>query len=268
MQACNSPGIKYKIMKHIISWVIKHVPRRVLQRFSHLFIKMIKVFYLGDNFECPVCRQRFRKLLPYGRKPPRDNALCPNCLSLERHRLLWLYLKQRTGLFRDPMVFLHIAPEICFIDRFEKLSNLNYVTADIESPLAKVKMDIHRMPFEDHSFDAVMCNHVLEHVEDDIRAMREVYRVLKPDGWAILQVPFIEKDLETTLEDPTITNSSERERIYGQEDHVRMYGKDYPVRLQEAGFRVDEDDFVKTLTEEVVNRYALPPDEIIYFCRK
>jgi SAM-dependent methyltransferase len=166
------------------------------------------------------------------------------------------------------MDFLQIAPEICFIHRFEKLSNLNYVTADMESPLAKVKMDIHKMPFEDHSFDAVMCNHVLEHVEDDILSMREIVRVLKPGGWAILQVPFIDKDLQRTFEDPSITTASERERIYGQDDHVRLYGKDYAMRLTDAGFRVKEDDFVKTLPEGVVSRYALPPDEIIYFCRK
>ena len=255
-------------MKQIISWVIKHVPRKVLQRFSHLFLQIIKVFYRGDKVECPVCRQGFRKLLPYGRKPPRDNALCPNCLSLERHRLLWLYLKEKTTLFTEPMDFLHIAPEVCFIHRFEKLSHLNYVTADIESPLAQIKMDIHKMPFEDHSFDAVMCNHVLEHVEDDMLAMREIYRVLRHDGWAILQVPFIEKNLETTFEDPAITSASERERMYGQHDHVRLYGKDYASRLEDAGFSVTQDDFVKTMPDKVIRRYALPPDEVIYFCKK
>ena len=194
--------------------------------------------------------------------------MCPNCLSLERHRLLWLYLKGKTGFFQDKLDFLHIAPELCFIHRFEKLENLNYITADIESPLAQVKMDIHKIPYEANTFDTVMCNHVLEHVEDDLLAMREVYRVLKPGGWAILQVPFMGKNLEKTFEDPSVKTSSEREKIYGQSDHVRIYGRDYPERLERAGFEVYEDEFVKELPEEQVKRYALPTDEIIYLCRK
>lgn len=206
--------------------------------------------------------------MPYGRKPSRGNALCPNCLSLERHRLIWVYLKERTQFFTLPIKFLHIAPEICFIKRFEKLSNIEYITGDIESPLAKVKMDIMNIPFDENTFDAVMCNHVLEHIEEDINAMKEVYRVLKPGGWAILQVPFMGKDLETTFEDPTIRTSSEREQVYGQDDHVRIYGKDYGQRLKKAGFEVIEDDFVRKMSPELVRKYALAPEEIIYFCKK
>jgi len=255
-------------MKYLISWIIKHVPRKLLQRFSHFFLRIIQVFYVGDKVECPVCSRQYSKLLPYGRKPSRENALCPNCLSLERHRLIWLYLKQKTGLFKDNLEFLHIAPELCFIHRFEKLENLNYTTADIESPLAKVKMDIHHMPFEDNTFDAVMCNHVLEHVEDDLQAMKEVFRVLKPGGWAILQVPFMGKNLDRTFEDPSVKSASDREKIYGQSDHVRIYGYDYPDRLRSAGFEVLEKQFVREFSDEQIKRYALPPDEIIYLCKK
>ena len=264
----NSCAINDENMKYIISWIIQHVPRTVLQRFSHFFLGIIQIFYIGNNIECPVCSRRFRKLLPYGRKPPRENALCPNCLSLERHRLLWIYLKEKTGLFTDQMEFLHIAPELCFIQRFEKLENLRYITADIESPLAKVKMDIHQIPFKEDSFDAVMCNHVMEHVENDLVAMREIYRVMKPGGWAILQVPFMGKDLEKTYEDPSIRSPADREKAYGQKDHVRIYGRDYPVRLRKAGFDVAEDTFVMKLPEEQIRRNALPPKEIIYFCIK
>jgi SAM-dependent methyltransferase len=255
-------------MKYLISWIIRNIPRTLLQRFSHFFLRIIQVFYIGNKVECPVCVGRFRKFMPYGRDPVRENVLCPNCLSLERHRLLWLYLKEKTDFFTDQLYFLHIAPELCFIHRFEKLENLNYVTADIESPLAKIKMDIHSIPFEPDTFDVVMCNHVLEHVENDILAMKEVYRVLKPGGWAILQVPFMGKNLEKTFEDPSVNTGAERQKVYGQRDHVRIYGQDYPERLRNAGFEVYEDDFVKVLPEKQVVRYALPPDEIIYLCRK
>lgn len=255
-------------MKYIISWILQNIPRKILQRFSHFFLKIVKVFYLGKGMQCPVCSTGYRKLMPYGRKPPRDNALCPNCLSLERHRLIWLYLKERTRLFSDAMDFLHIAPELCFIHRFEKLNNLNYVTADLESPLARVKMDIHQMPFEEGTFDAVMCNHVLEHVKDDLRAMKEIRRVLKPGGWAILQVPFMGKNLDKTYEDPAVQTPADRQKVYGQRDHVRIYGRDYSERLREAGFHVKKDAFAKELPEELVRKYALPRNEIIYFCKK
>lgn len=255
-------------MKHVISWIIKNIPRTVLQRFSHFFLRIIQIFYLGNDVECPVCGRKYRKMLPYGRDPARENALCPNCLSLERHRLLWLYLKEKTSFFNDKVKFLHIAPELCFIHRFESMPNLEYISADIESPLAKVKMDIHKIPFGDNTFDAAMCNHVLEHVDDDILAMKEIFRVLKPEGWAILQVPFMGKNLKKTFEDPSVITPSEREKVFGQRDHVRIYGLDYPDRLRLAGFEVHEDKFVMELPEAKVEKYALPSDEVIYFCIK
>lgn len=253
-------------MKYLISFIIRFIPRTFLQRTGHLVLKIIQVFYLGNNVQCPICGHKYRKFLPYGRKPPRGNALCPNCLSLERHRLLWLYLKERTGFFNEPMRFLHIAPEHCFIHRFENMKNLEYITADLDSPLARVKTDIREMPFEDNSFDAVMCNHVMEHIEEDLRAMKEIHRVLKPGGWAIIQVPFMGMDLEDTFEDPSIHKANDRERIYGQRDHVRIYGKDYPERLKKAGFHVMEDRFIHEFNKESIKYYGLPSHEIIYFC--
>src|SRR5690606_5770031 len=165
-------------MKSIISFVIRYVPRRYLQLVSHSFLRVVAVFYRGDQVECPVCQNTYKKFLPYGRKA-RENALCPSCLALERHRLIWLFLKKETDFFSAPLKVLHIAPETCFIDRFQSLKNLEYVTGDIESPLAKIKMDIHKIPFQDNFFDVVFCNHVLEHVEDDVLACKEINRVLK-----------------------------------------------------------------------------------------
>ena len=217
--------------------------------------------------ECPICEISYRKFLPYGRLNPRPNALCPDSLSLERHRLMWLYLRERTNFFSAELRLLHIAPELCFIKKFKSMDNIDYTTADLESPLADVKMDVHEIPFGDNVFDVVFCNHVMEHVNDDIKAMSEIHRVLKPGGWAIIQSPQ-DYNRDTTLEDPSITDPKDRERIYWQSDHVRLYGLDYGKRLQKAGFKVTEDRYVMELPQERVKRYALPSKEIIYFCAK
>lgn len=163
---------------------------------------------------------------------------------------------------------LHIAPELSFMDRFEALPDLEYITGDIESPLAKVKMDIHDIPFEENTFDVIFCNHVLEHVADDIKAMQEMRRVLKPGGWAILQVPFFYPLKETTYTDDSITNPKEREKHFGQDDHVRMYGKDYGHRLASSGFKVHEEQLIHEMSKEEIARYALPSQEIIYRVEK
>lgn len=256
-------------MKKIISWVIRYIPRKYLQLLSPLALKTLALFYAGKNVQCPICKSQFRKFLPYGRgTSARENALCPHCQSLERHRLLWLYFQEKTSLFTEAHQLLHIAPESCFMTRFAKLKNLEYVTADLESPLAQVKMDIHDMPFEDNQFSIVLCNHVMEHVDDDIQAMREIQRVLKPGGWAIIQVPMMKEGLMVTYEDKSITSPAERFEAFGQEDHVRMYGADYGRRLEMAGFRVVEDTFVLEMEDESIKKYALPAKEIIYYCEK
>lgn len=254
-------------MKQIISFFLRNVPRKYLQLFSHVVLKVVAVFYMGNKVQCPVCEKKFRKFLPYGREA-RENALCPNCLSLERHRLMWLFLKEKTNFFSSQSEVLHIAPEICFMERFEVLHKDGYITADLESPLAKVKMDIHEMPFDDNRFDVVFCNHVMEHVKDDIKSMKEIFRVLKPGGFAIIQIPIFHPVPEVTFEDPTITDPKEREKYFGQDDHVRLYGQDYPARLRSVGLEVTEDNFVNELPEPDQIRYALPKDEIIHFCWK
>jgi ubiquinone/menaquinone biosynthesis C-methylase UbiE len=204
--------------------------------------------------------------MPYGNKGS-DNRLCPNCLSLERHRLLWLFLQKKTNFFTANLKVLHIAPEQAFLSRFKKLSNMEYVTADLESPLADIKLDITQMPLPDNAFDVVICNHVLEHITDDNKAMREVLRVLKPNGWAILQVPLDISQTET-YEDEKITDRQERELIFGQYDHVRVYGLDYKNRLVNAGFKVEKCEFVKEYSEAEINRFRFDKTESIYLCKK
>lgn len=251
-------------MKKIIAFLIRFVPRKYLQLFSGVGLKVVGWFYAGNRVECPICRHHYRIFLPYGRINPRPNALCPSCLSLERHRLIWVYLREKTDFFQRKLNVLHVAPEHCFMKPFEKQHGDGYITADIESPLAKVKMDIHKMPFEDGRFDAVLCNHVLEHVADDIQAMKEIRRVLKPGGWAIMQIPFFSPVPDVTFEDNSITDKRERERIFGQDDHVRKYGRDYTKRIERVGLEAKEDRFVFELPKELVFKYGLSPNEIIF----
>ncbi len=251
-------------MKKLIAFLIRFVPRKYLQRMAGTGLKVLSVFYRGSSVRCPVCDKGFRKFLPYGRINPRENALCPSCLSLERHRLIWLYLQRTTDFFTSRKKVLHIAPEACFILRFEKIHGADYITGDIESPLAKVKMDIHQIPFDANTFDVVLCNHVLEHVDSDIKAMSEINRVLRSGGFAILQVPFFHPIPDVTVEDLSITDPRERERLFGQDDHVRKFGKDYTKRIAEAGLVAVEDDFISTFTDEDRIRYGLAKGELIY----
>ncbi|MFO7369071.1 MAG: methyltransferase domain-containing protein [Bacteroidales bacterium] len=250
-------------MKKLIRFVLNHIPRPWLIRLSQVFMKFSAFFYRGDNVECPVCGGHFRKFMPYGYNIIRENALCPKCLALERHRLLWLFFKSRTGIFSDQLKVLHVAPEQCFHQRFRKLKNLTYVTADLESPLADVKLDVQHMPFGNDEFDVVICNHVLEHVPDDRKAMAEIYRVLKQGGYAILQVP-LDYSSPKTYEDASITDPAEREKHFRQKDHYRMYGRDYLERLKEAGFLVREKNFLDTLSTEERKHYQLPEMEFMY----
>jgi SAM-dependent methyltransferase len=227
-------------------------------------LKVLSIIYRGSAVTCPICGRGFKKFLPYGRINPRENALCPSCLSLERHRLIWLYLQKTTDVLTSKKKILHIAPEVCFMKPLEKIHQADYITGDIESPLAKVKMDIHQIPFDDNQFDLVLCNHVLEHVNNDILAMREITRVLKQGGFAILQVPFFPPLPDETIEDLTITDPRERERLFGQDDHVRKFGKDYAQRINLAGLAAVEDRFIYSLSADERKRYGLAEGEIIY----
>lgn len=254
-------------MKRIIAFATRFVPRHHLQRFAHLVLRVVSVFYRGSSFEDPITGKTYRKLLPYGRINSRKNALAPDSLSLERHRLLWLYLKDETNFFKEQLRFLHLAPEYCFLRLFKRMENLDYVTGDLISPWADHHFDAHEMPFPEDSFDVVMANHLLEHVADDHQVMSECFRVMKPGGWGIFQVP-IDYSSEFTQEDPSVTDPAERERLYWQRDHVRLYGRDYADKLRKVGFEVVEDDYQARIGEALSTRYALMKDEKIYFCKK
>ena len=243
------------------------IPRPVLIRASYIIRPIIALTLKGTKYTDPIDGQSFRKFLAYGYEDQRENVLSPSTLSLERHRLLWLYLKNETGLFTDKINLLHFAPEQAFYKRFRKMKNLEYTTTDLNSPLADVKADICNLPFKDNSFDFILCNHVLEHIPDDTKAMQELYRVLKPGGSAVLQIP---QDLkrENTFEDNSITSRKERAKIFGQYDHVRVYGRDYFNKLRSIGFNVQEVDYTSSLTPLEIDKYRLAKGEIIPVCTK
>lgn len=255
------------MIKKIVKWGLNSIPRPILIRISYAVRPFLAFFLRGNRFTDPIDGKSYRFFLPYGYGNQRNNVLAPGTFSLERHRLLWLYLQNETDFFAKKYKVLHFAPEQAFYARFKKLSNIEYVTTDLESPLADVKADICNLPFPDNSFDVILCNHVLEHIKDDKKAMSELYRILKPNGWAILQVP---QDLnrEITFEDDSITDPKQRAAIFGQYDHVRIYGKDYFQRLRSVGFKVEERFYTKELGELLIEKYALAKEEIIPICYK
>ncbi len=256
-------------MKKLIRFLLNRIPRPVLQHLAGWMVPVVGLAYRGRGVECPLCGRHYRKFIPYGYVTPRDNALCPHCLALERHRLLWLYLTRETTLLKTLPTTLHIAPEVCIMrhlkPRFKGHAE-RYITADLESPLATLHFDVQRIPLADASVDVLLCNHLLEHVADDAQAMRELHRILRPGGWGILLSP-VELTREVTFEDDSITDPAERTRIFGQYDHRRIYGNDYVERLRAAGFEAEDIDYTAQLTPEERTRYALLTDHI-YLVRK
>lgn len=247
--------------------MINTIPRPYLIWWSKFLAPLVDIFYRGNEFTDPINGKSYRKFLPYGYVKQRDNALSPGTLSLERHRLLWLYLNNETNFFSKTLKVLHIAPEQCFYNLFKNLKNINYTTFDLNSPLADIKGDICNLPFKENSFDFILCNHVLEHINDDKKAMKELYRVLNKNGTAILQVPINQKSSKT-FEDSSIVDKKERIEKFGQYDHIRLYGLDYFKKLESFGFKVDPLKYSKEFTESEIIKYGLIKDEIIPVCKK
>ncbi len=219
----------------------------------HVVAAYRPLLHRGTGVACPVCGHRFSGFLEHRGHP---DVRCPRCGSMERHRLLWLWLRAETDFFDAPLRVLHFAPEFGFQRRFSRMENLDYRTADLTSGLADEHFDITSIPHPDASFDVVLCNHVLEHVPDDRTAMTELRRILRPGGWAVVMCP-IAAGLETTFEDPSIASPDERLESYGQEDHARLYGADYAGRLRAAGFEVEVVDYLGRLPASAVSLHKL-----------
>lgn len=260
--------------------VRRFIPDKYLIKALIAYFRLRAIFYYGSKYICPFCKNSFRKFLPIGIKIKmlkekevigagyRINAACPRCDSSDRERLIYLFL---TNLFskQEPkkrIKLLHIAPERNLQKFLSEQKNIDYTSADLDSPLAQVKMDITNINYPKNYFDFIICNHVLEHIEDDKKAMSELYRVLKPKGKAILQVPIslkIKKTIEENIKDPKM-----RQEKFGQWDHVRLYGEDYKNRLKECDFKVKLNNFAHLLDKKIAERYSINQKEIIYLCKK
>lgn len=222
-----------------------------------------KLKNFGFRRYCPICNSFLKYFKPAG-GTGRPDAVCPVCGSYERHRLVWLFFKHKTSLFTHPMSMLHAAPENCFIRRLKARPNLQYISIDLQSPLADRKIDLTALDFPSNSFDFFYAGHVLEHIPQDLQAISNIYRVLKPGGKALIMVPI---SGQFTQEDPTITTPSQRKERYGQEDHVRIYGDDFIQRLQSVPFQVQSIQYYSSFSK-FSRRYMSLSPETIFYCTK
>jgi SAM-dependent methyltransferase len=224
------------------------------------------ILYRGNTRWCPVCGKSSSKFRASG-SPRRQDARCIHCDALERHRFVWLFFQRMTDLFDGKSkTILHVAPERCFESRFRKNFGNDYITADLFDRHVMVRMDITAIPYPDNSFDVIYCSHVLEHVSDDKKALREFYRTLKPNGWAVLLVPIT---ATKTFEDPSIENPAERLKYFGQDDHLRQYGPDFIERVAEAGLKIKALSVSDIVDKDTATRMGLTSESgNIYYCTK
>jgi SAM-dependent methyltransferase len=248
--------------------------------------KVNGIYFKGNKYYCPYCKHSFRKLLPAGSDFEvlkskqvigagfRENALCPRCFSTDRDRLIYLLFREKPELLKDGNRVLHLAPEKSIKAYLQKNKKLDYTAGDkFEEEYTSfyydqdvIYMDLLKLKADSESFDGIICNHVLEHIDDEEVAINEISRVLKIGGWALLQVPY-SNNSEKTLEMET-NSPKEREELFGQFDHVRLYGLDYPEILRKNGLSVDVIEFNKLLTQDELDRYAVNKEEKIFLAGK
>lgn len=247
-----SPNRLQRIAHYFYAQGLNHLPRAARRR-----------LFSGDQYACPLCGSKVRKFLVIQRP---YHAYCPVCWSLQRHRLVWLYFQRKTDLFdKVQKKLLHIAPEPALAEKLMQLPQVNYLSADLYNKSAMIKMDITDIQFAEDTFDIIYCSHVLEHVPDDQKAMRELRRVLKKDGFAVIIVPIVS---DVTVEDPTLVDPIERERRFGQIDHVRVYGPDVLERLEGAGFTVTRVTMFDIASRDEMEYFGLNLKDIIFSCTK
>lgn len=243
-----------------------------------------KLRYRGDEVFCPLCEKPAHEFLPNIKETAGHKAIdqyqivsmgkrahyrCPWCGSTDKERLVWWYLET---ILAPGQRVLHVAPEVQTRRRIQAIPGIEYVSGDKFYGNERyhdgryegaAEIDITDLPYADESFDIIICNHVLEHVEDDRRALSELYRVVKPNGKAILQVPVSYQT--KTIEDTSLKTEKEREQSFGQIDHVRIYGTDYPTRLEEAGFTVTD---IAPEDRPDLSKYGVNPREHLYIAER
>ncbi len=230
----------------------------------------------GNNRYCVICDSNIQEFLAVNldhleKKSPfqnREKAKCPVCGSLERHRLIYVYLKNKTNIFNAPLKkVLHTAPETLLTEKLVTNQYIDYVSSDINPKTigAMLKIDLTDIDIADHTFDVVISSHVLEHILDDKKALSEIYRILKPGGWALILVPII---AEKTFTVSGIKKEQDRIRFYGKEDHVRGYGLDFKEMLQNTGFKVKVINYAKQLGDAEIQYQCLLKEDFIFHCKK
>ena len=232
-----------------------------------LILLIRALVYKGTKYICPCCGWKLRAFTRGGGSfRRRPNGYCPRCNSKARHRRIWLYLQGQTNLFSDRVKLLHISPKFCLSRQLKKRQNLYYVGADIRDQInIRLKFDLTAAPVKADIFDSVLCVHVLEHIKDDNKAIQEIYRLLKPGGWAVISVPMrLDKK---TFEDPSIVTAEDRKKAFGEADHYRFYGYDLREKLETNGFSVHF-DLAARVRREISEKYGLLDDENIFFMEK
>ncbi|MBT3408030.1 methyltransferase domain-containing protein [Candidatus Woesearchaeota archaeon] len=260
----------------LLKIIKKIVPKKFYFYLLEIYFFLRHFKYLGKGFKCSFCQKSFKTFLTSGIDVPvlklkkviggelNKNCLCPKCNSSDRERLIHVFIKKNKHLEKiKNKKILHIAPEKNLLKFFKHQNPKEYIDADLNKIRATHEMNLTNIIFKDNYFDIIICNHVLEHIENDGKAIKELYRVLKPNGWAILQVP-ISENLKNTFENNKIKSKKERLKFFGQSDHVRIYAKDYKKRLTQKGFKVN----LKKLSKREINKYNLNKKEYIYFCKK
>ena len=238
---------------------------------SKIKTKILQFTLKGNDVECICCGGKFLTFLPAG-IIKRANAKCPKCGALERHRTIWMFFKNETNLFSSKLDVLNVAPEKLFYKKLNSIKNISYISIDLQPESydygsKTIAMDLTDLKFEEKSFDVIICNHVLEHIPNDAKAMSEMFRVLRQDGWAVINVP-VNNNSDTTIEDLTINDPIKQLELYGQPDHVRVYGKDYVTRLENAGFKVKVIPYTKAFTHNERFKFGFKLEENIYLCTK
>lgn len=263
----------------------KYIPYTLGQKMRGLWQKTQGLYYRGSDYYCPFCKNNFRKLLPGGFDLDvitkyeiigggrRMNNVCPRCYSTDRDRLLYLFFTYKSDLLNSKKKVFHVAPSGALKSYLSSLNELEYYTGTKHHDgfyyAKNIEIhDITQLSFETGKFDVVICNHVLEHVIDDRTAMKEIYRVLKPGGWAVLQVP-LSKQIDQTYEDDSITEPADREKYFGQFDHVRIYGPDYINRLEGTGFKVKTyNPYSENWDVSDIEKFAINKKEDVYVAYK